>query len=127
MKFNPSEILFTKELKTILGYKDNRSLSRWCSVNKVNIFNYPNSNKRFILKAEFETVQLNLVLPYLNEKYGNESTQAINALFNVYANHKEIMQKTNSTKNLGMKNEINPEITLTNTTEQRFMNQLLQS
>ena len=52
-----NERLYIKEMKQELQYRDRRSIHRWCCNNDVRILCDIGSNRRFVLKAEFENAK----------------------------------------------------------------------
>lgn len=49
------------EVAAMLDYKDSRSVKKWCANNSVAIISYSGSNKRFVIKDEFEKAQGEIV------------------------------------------------------------------
>jgi len=64
------ERLHFKELAQLLKYKDQRSIVKWCSNNNVKVFKDNGSNKRFVLKVEFEAKYMKQSVQYIQQKYG---------------------------------------------------------
>ena len=61
----------------ILGYSSLRSVRRWCKLQGLEIFSYPKSRKKFVLKPEFETALLQIAIPHLKSRYGESGWQAV--------------------------------------------------
>jgi len=48
------ERMYLVELKSLLRYRDLRSVQRWCFNNSVRVLSDPGAKWRFVLKDEFE-------------------------------------------------------------------------
>jgi len=59
-----------KEAAKELGYKDCRSVKRWCNNHNIKILSDIGSNRQYILKEEFETSRDKESLKYIKQKYG---------------------------------------------------------
>lgn len=62
--------LYIKELQIKLQYKDKRSVKRWCRNNGVRILSDCGSNRKYVLKNEYENA--------LNKIYDLQSTSPEN-------------------------------------------------
>lgn len=48
------ERLYIKDIQKVLQYRDRRSVRKWCRNNHVRILSDTGSNRRFVLRDEFE-------------------------------------------------------------------------
>jgi hypothetical protein len=67
---NPTITL--QEAASVLNYKDIRSVEKWCERNDVKIFSEDESNKRYIMRMQFEYMRLKKFIQHLKEKYRSE-------------------------------------------------------
>jgi len=61
-----------KEAAKELGYKDFRSVRRWCDNHNIKILFDFGSNRQYILKEEFESSRDKECLKYIKQKYGTD-------------------------------------------------------
>ena len=64
------ERLYTQDASTELGYKDRRSFKSWCENNGVEILSDKGSNRRYVLKQEFEEAMSRKGAEYLKSREG---------------------------------------------------------
>ena len=62
-----------REIALFLGYKDIRSVKRWCLNNGVKILSDIGSKKQYVIEEELEEAKMRQAKKYLNQKYcGNK-------------------------------------------------------
>lgn len=72
-----------KEISKILGFKDIRTVRKWCIKNEVQILNDPGNRWNYVITAEFEAARYRQMIHYLKRKYGNKWTDAFKAYLQV--------------------------------------------
>ncbi|MBK9638165.1 MAG: hypothetical protein IPO63_10240 [Bacteroidetes bacterium] len=69
--------IYSSEAQKHLGYRDQRSFVRWCIQNNVGVLCDPGSNKRYVLRNEFEHAKNREAIRYLLTKYGKQEFHSI--------------------------------------------------
>lgn len=64
------ERIYIKDLTIKLNCKDIRSVKNWCNKNDVAILCDIGSNKRYVIKEEFEAKYMKQSVQYIQQKYG---------------------------------------------------------
>ena len=64
-----NETITLKEAGNILGYKDARSVLKWCEANNVIVFFEPGTKRKYIIALQFRHARLKKFIEYLKEKY----------------------------------------------------------
>ncbi len=73
-------LLFLDQIPGLLGYKSIRSARRFCHNMDIAILSYPNSRKKFVLKADFDAALLRVTISHLQSRYGElQWESALNA------------------------------------------------
>jgi undecaprenyl pyrophosphate synthase len=62
--------IYIRDVATELGYKDRRSIYRWCFNHGIKIMSDIGSNRKYIIKEEFEAIKMKQSVEYIKEKYG---------------------------------------------------------
>jgi len=63
-----SKRIYLQDAAGDLRFKDIRSVKRWCGNNGVKIFSDNGSNKRYVIKEEFEEAKSRKLMNYLKQK-----------------------------------------------------------
>lgn len=64
-----NETITLKEAGESLGYKDTRSIEKWCQSNNVMIFFEPGTKRKYLMQLQFRHARLKQFIEYLKEKY----------------------------------------------------------
>mgnify|MGYP003508313689 FL=1 len=96
------ERLSIKEAKSLLKYKDSRSVKVWCKNNGVAVLCDQGSNRQYILKREFEAIQMKQAIRHVKGKYGqNKIPEIFNSAMSLFSEY----QHVKVTKSKGYKPE----------------------
>lgn len=63
------ECLSLARVATLLGYKDLRSVHKWCRNHSVAILSDQGSRLKYVIKSEFEAARLQTIVKYLRTRY----------------------------------------------------------
>lgn len=78
--------IYSSEARKQLGFRDQRSFVRWCIRNNVGVLCDPGSNKRYVLRNEFEHAKNREAVGYLISKHGkHELPNIISAQMKLWA------------------------------------------
>lgn len=83
--------IYSSEAQKHLGYRDQRSFVRWCIRNDVRVLCDPGSNKKYVLRSEFEHAKNREAIGYLISKHGKqELTNILSAQMKLWAEIKSV-------------------------------------
>ena len=66
------ERLTLTQIAVLLGYKDLRSVRKWCLNNNVAVLSDNGKKIKYVMQTEFEAVRLKPFTKYLKERYGKD-------------------------------------------------------
>lgn len=84
-----------KEISRILGFKDVRTVRKWCIKNEVQILNDPGNRGKYVITAEFEAARYRQMIHYLKGKHGKKWRDALTAYLQVDSLFRVAQSKTN--------------------------------
>jgi hypothetical protein len=85
--------IFIKDIAKELGYKDTRSIKRWCDNHNIGILSDFGSNRQYVFKSEYEIARDRIVNKYIKQKYGIKIVQpVIHIPENIIANNDNSVQ-----------------------------------
>lgn len=88
------ERIYIKDLLERLNCKDVRSIKRWCVKNGVAILSDIGSNKKYVIKAEFEAKYMSQSIKYITEKYGKDKlSQFLNSSMKFFAEYNQVKKE----------------------------------
>lgn len=74
-----SEVMSLQEVSTKLNYRDMRSVVKWCRMQGIEILKLDGSNKRFIMRLQFEHAMLKGLVKQLKIKYSDRWIEVFNS------------------------------------------------
>ncbi len=88
------ERIYIKELTTKLNCKDIRSVKRWCDKNGVAMLCDAGSNKKYVIKEEFEEKYMSQSVQYIQRKYGNSKLpEFLQSTLNVFSEYQQVRRE----------------------------------
>jgi len=101
------DIIYLKDLKNILPYKDYRSICNYCCNNGIEILG--NGKTRYVLAVQFKRAQLQEKIHDLKTKYGNAWTEVLKSEMNLCCRLQSALDEIqNGRSNSPLKQRIKP-------------------
>jgi hypothetical protein len=86
-------IIYLKDLKAVLSYRDIRSIKSFLLKHKVEIFGSKGCKRLYVFKIQFERAQLQEKIQCLKNRYGKDWLNVFQTEMKIYAEHKALLEE----------------------------------
>lgn len=114
------EILYIRDLKNILPYKDIRTICDYCKQYGIKIFG--EKKRQYVLAVQFKRAQLQEKISHLKEKYGDNWNSVLKSEMNLCSQLQSILDeiKNSNNKDYSLKQKPKPKTK----SEQKFLDEV---
>ncbi len=112
------------EVARILGYKDLRSVKRWCENNSVMVLSDVGTKGKYVILKEFEAARLRSFANYLRLKHGEKNWLAVFVRYTQQSSIQFIQEEAKNVNASSQGTERNNKGEVQGENEKRFLNDL---